>query len=163
MSNPVEAVKKEFDEILSFLDENKEPSLRSDLDKHYRKVLLLSAASYFEHKITEILLSFFKSKSGDERIEKFYKVIDRKYFQLFHWGNYAKNRDFGEFIGIFGIDTKDDIQDFIKAFLEIGCLRNNLVHNNFAEFLVEKNTEEIFTLFKQANQFVDYLEEFFKN
>jgi hypothetical protein len=160
-NNSVRQIKEEFDLILNFLVENKQPSLQSSLDRHYRKVLLLSAASYFEHEITEILLSFFENKSGDERIVKFYKIIDRKYFQLFIWDNYAKNKGYGDFIGIFEIDTNGNIQDSIKAFLEIGHFRNQLVHNNFAEYTEEKTTEEIYDLFKRAEKFIEHLKIFF--
>src|SRR5258708_37691033 len=49
MPNPIEQLKIEYDLIVEYLTTTQQPSLLSDLNKNYRKVLLLSAGSYFEH------------------------------------------------------------------------------------------------------------------
>ncbi|MCL2283189.1 MAG: HEPN domain-containing protein [Fibromonadales bacterium] len=157
LNNSVELLKKDFDEISKILNTNKpQPSLQNNFDRTYKKVLLLSAASYFEYEITEILKSCAKHK--DKMIAEFCKKIkERKYFKLFKWENYAKNEDYGELINAFKINEKDNILGSTKAFLEIGHFRNELVHNDFARYQLEKTTEEIYNLFRQAEKFIEYL------
>ena len=58
------------------------------------------------------------------------------------------------------IKANDELDNSIKAFIEIGHLRNILVHSNFAEYVYEQKThDEIFTLFQKAEPFLDYLTE----
>ena len=46
----------------------------------------------------------------------------------------------------------------IKDFIEIGHMRNELAHKNFATFPLEKTTEEVYSLYKNAEKFIYYLE-----
>jgi hypothetical protein len=46
----------------------------------------------------------------------------------------------------------------INAFLELGQLRNCLVHQNFAEYAIEKSSDEICDLCRQADEFVCMVE-----
>lgn len=41
--------------------------------------------------------------------------------------------------------------------MELGRLRNELVHKNFAAFSVEKTPDEIYSLYLKANDFILYL------
>lgn len=46
----------------------------------------------------------------------------------------------------------------MKSFLEIGHLRNILVHSNFASYsLLDKTVEEIYELYNEGLGFVEYL------
>ena len=45
-----------------------------------------------------------------------------------------------------------------KAFLELGMLRNNIVHRNFASFSLEKSFEEIIELYRKGNNFIRFIE-----
>lgn len=188
MNNPVEQLKNEYKAIEEYLLEKKELSLTNDLNKHLRKILILSAGSYFEGRITTILSDFVRLKSsGDERIVNFLEkqAISGKYFQLFDWGkqNQIDNPGKGanKFLSLFGDDFKKQVNsdieiensdteerkmekkkldEAIKAFIEIGHLRNIIVHSNFAEYVYEQKTpDEIFTLFQKAEPFLNYLTE----
>lgn len=56
-----------------------------------------------------------------------------------------------------GKEVKDDpqLQSSIRAFLELGNLRNQLVHENFAVFPLEKTSGEIYQLYQVALFFVE--------
>lgn len=140
-----------------------EVSLRVTADDYFRKVLLLSAASYFEHKVSETLLEFvFERTRGDGAILALVrsKAIERQYHTFFDW----KSNNANTFFSLFGphfkdymktqVEKDDGLRDAIRAFLEIGRLRNELVHLNFASFPLEKTVEEIYDLYKIANRFV---------
>ena len=47
------------------------------------------------------------------------------------------------------------LDESIKAFLQLGSLRNQLVHQNFAQFTVDFTAEDIFDLYQKANEFVE--------
>jgi hypothetical protein len=48
----------------------------------------------------------------------------------------------------------------MEAFIEIGHLRNILVHSNFADYNYDqKTTDEIFQLFQKAEPFIEYLQQ----
>ena len=177
MRNPVEQLKNEFKGIEEYLLTQSPPqlALASDLNNHFRKVLIISAGSYFEHKITILLSNFAREKSnGDERIVNFLikQAISQKYHTLFSWGEKDKPespvKNANTFFKLFGDEFKtaiekqvkadDEIDKSIKAFIEIGHLRNILVHSNFAEYTYEQKTvDEIFALFQTAEPFLDYL------
>jgi len=175
MSNPVEQLRDEYKAIESYLFEHTEVSLVNDLNKHLRKILILSAGSYFEEKITTILLDFAKAISNeDERIVHFLKkqALNLKYHTLFNWGEKDKPENPGKnansFFSLFGekfknevandVNKEKELDESIKAFIEIGHLRNILVHSNFAEYVYEQKThDEIFALFQKAEIFLVYL------
>ena len=184
--NPVEQLKHEYQLIAEYLEATQQISLLSDLNKNFRKVLLLSAGSYFEHKVTSILSDFARSKSNDDRIVNFLEkqAISGKYHQLFDWGKKDKPDEPGKsantFFKLFGenfkaqIDTeikvvstdtpeekenREKIKSSMEAFIEIGHLRNILVHSNFADYNYDqKTTDEIFQLFQKAEPFIEYLQ-----
>lgn len=187
MHNPVEQLKNEYDELVTYLT-TEQPSLLNDLNKNFRKVLLLSAGSYFEKQVTSVLSNFIREKSGgDIRVVNFLEkqAISGKYHQLFEWGKQDQPEGFGKnankFFSYFGsefksqvdIDLKpkqneteedktrrEEINSSIQAFIEIGHLRNILVHSNFAAYNYDqKTTDEIFALFQKAEPFLNYLTE----
>jgi hypothetical protein len=177
MSNPVEQLRNEYKAIESYLLKHTELSYVNDLNKHLRKILILSAGSYFEDKITTILLDFAKTKSNEDvRIVNFLKqqALNQRYHTLFVWGEKDKPEEPGKnankFFSLFGeefkkevdddIKKRDGLKESIKAFIEIGHLRNILVHSNFAEYVYEQKTsDEIFALFQKAEPFLVYLAE----
>jgi hypothetical protein len=65
------------------------------------------------------------------------------------------------------INKDSKLESAISAFIELGQIRNQLVHQNFADFYLEKTSEEIYKLYKDALVFVelfplklrDYLEQ----
>jgi hypothetical protein len=65
------------------------------------------------------------------------------------------------------IQSDPMLEKSIPAFVELGELRNLLVHQNFSEFTVEKTPQEIYGLYCDAiafvNAFPKYLAEFSKS
>jgi hypothetical protein len=157
---------KEFKDMVDYLETNKEISLKIVADDNLKKVLLLSAASYFEDEIKDIILSFVEKNSDDNLMIKSFvknKAVERQYHTYFDWN--AKNAN--KFFSLFGEEFKNRAEEDVKdnsdlkkpilAFLEIGNLRNELVHGNFAVFPIEKTVEEIYDLYRLAHKFIDYL------
>ena len=157
---------KEFKEMIDYLETNKEISLKIVADDNLKKVLLLSAASYFEDEIKDIILSFVEKNSDNNPMIKSFvknKAVERQYHTYFDWSARNANRFFSlfgeEFKNCAEGDVKDDsdLKESIRSFLEIGNLRNELIHGNFAVFPIEKTVEEIYELYRLAHKFIEYL------
>jgi hypothetical protein len=76
--------------LLLYLSERNELSLLRTVDDSCRKTLVLSAASLFEHRISDAIHTYCDRKSGSDacvlalvRI----KVLKRQYFSYFDWDN----------------------------------------------------------------------------
>ncbi|MCI5223717.1 MAG: hypothetical protein D3924_13870 [Candidatus Electrothrix sp. AR4] len=171
----VDTLYTEYLDIVSFLNVNTQPSLSSDTDRYFKKIIVLSSASFFEHEIQNILITFIKSSTNDNvkiinLLKK--KAIGGNYHTFFAWGE--KNnpdkpgKNANVFFSLFGDDFKNEMKgiinndillpEAIKSFLEIGHLRNILVHSNFAAYnLDNKTTEEIYELHKRAVLFVEFI------
>ncbi len=71
---PVDILNDEYLSIVGFLNDNAQPSLSSDVNKYFKKVIILSSASYFEHRIQELLVEFVtKQANSDTRVLNFFK------------------------------------------------------------------------------------------
>ena len=136
-------------------------------DSVYKKVLVLSAASYFESKISELISKYATKASGsDKRIVNLIesKVIERQYHTLFDW----KANNTNTFWKLFGESTKDSVRQHIdgdedmkvaeRSFIDLGRQRNLLVHENFAEFDVNITVEEIYNKYRKACKFISLIE-----
>ncbi len=168
---PVEVLNGEYTEIVKFLNSNSQPSLASDANKHFNKALVLASASYFEHEIQKIIIEFFEEKTNNNvMILSFLKnkAISRQYHTYFQWEEKNKpKKDANQFFSLFGEsfkesakqDMKDiDLKESMEAFLEIGHLRNILVHSNFAAYSLDSKTpDEVFLLYKKGLDFISYL------
>lgn len=174
---PVNILNREYQSIVGFLNSNAQPSLSSDVNRYFKKVIALSSASYFEHRIQEILIQFIsKETNNNSRAISFFKkkAIGMQYHTYFTWGE--KNdpdkpgKNANSFFALFGDEFKKEVEAEIKAsvelevavkaFLEIGHLRNILVHSNFAAYDIENKTaEEIFKLYEKGVLFIKYVEE----
>lgn len=173
----VESISEEYKGIVDFLAEQKQPSLQSDVNKYFTKILVLSAASYFEHQIQEILIEFVSTTSNkDSRVTNFLKkkAIGQQYHTYFNWGEKNQpdkpGKNANTFFSLFGDDFKKDLESEIKAneeldksvkaFLEIGHLRNLLVHSNFAAYSLDfKTSDEIYSLYQKAIDFINFIDE----
>lgn len=160
----VDLLHENFAGLLGVLDEAGEVSLRAVADENFRKSLLLAAASYFERRMTETVLSFVgDATNGNVLVAALVrnKAVSRQYHTWFQWDTGNAN----SFFGLFGNDfrdfmkrrIKDDVglDDSVRAFLEIGRERNRLVHQDFGAFTLEKTTEEIHALYRRAMRFVE--------
>ena len=160
----VDRLHAEFSDLISLLDKAGEISLRSTADDNFRKSLLLSAASYFERKIIEGVISFIsESAQGNALITSFVrnKAVSRQFHSWFDWDEKNANR----FFGLFGknfltymkaiVKEDEELDKSVRAFLELGRDRNRLVHQDFVSFSMEKTSEEIYQLYQFASKFVE--------
>ena len=165
----VDELHSNFNEILAKLPEE-EISLRSVAAESFRKGLLLSAASFFEKQLIEIVIKLVRKWGGDNvALNEFVRIkaIERQYHTYFDWDRANANK----FFALFGDDFKtfmskrcreDSTFDAaVKAFLEVGRERNRLVHQDFGSFALEKTADEIFELYKKAAEFLPELEQSF--
>lgn len=171
----VDFLHRDYSIIIDYLKETNQPSFASDLDKHFKKNLILSAASFFETEIQDILVNFVSNVSlNDMRVVSFLKKkgINMQYHTYFNWGEKNEpgkpGKDANAFFSLFGeefkshcakeIEADPNLDSGVKAFIEIGHLRNILVHSNFAAVNFDtKTTEEIYNLYKMASFFILYL------
>lgn len=153
-------------ELFGYLMGKGEISFATYIDSVYKKVLVLSAASYFESYISSLILQFANDVSNkDKRIVKLIesKVIERQYHTLFDW----KSKNTNAFWKLFGEETKEKVRNTIhndevlkaaeQSFLSMGQLRNMLVHENFAEYDVNLTVGEIYAKYKSACTFVSFI------
>ena len=88
-------------------------------------------------------------------------AIERRYHVWFDWRAHNANKFFRAFGSSFESFMKErvrlayELDDSIRAFLEIGNLRNQMVHENFAVFYLDKTVPEIIDLYKKALGFVN--------
>jgi hypothetical protein len=164
----VDKLYNDFQNLISFLQRGGETSLHRMVDDNFRKALLLAAASYFEQRICDELLTFVSEvASGNPFLVEFVKnkAVSRQYHTLFSWD--AKNAN--TFFGLFGDSFKtfmraevrrdEELDEAIKAFLEMGHERNRLVHEDFGRYSLEKTADEIYQLYKTALHFVESIPE----
>jgi hypothetical protein len=154
--------------LLEQLAEAGDLSTHSFANENLRKVLLLSAASWFETRISEAVIQFSTvHANGHPGIQSIIKrkAVDRQFHTYFEW----KSRKPGPFYSLFGdecggdlkkdIAANQELKDGLEAFLELGSLRNELVHENFAAFPFDKTAEEVYALYQKAEVFVAFVEE----
>ena len=160
----VDQLYEEHQSLVQHLAAAREVSLQNNVDNNFRKTLLVAAASYIEAVVSDIIPALFSDgTAATEPLVEFVrnKAIARQYHTLFNWDRRNANTFFGFFGGNFreymtGQVSKDPSLDgSIKAFLELGELRNELVHQNFAIFPLEKIVAEIYGLYKDAMLFVE--------
>lgn len=160
----VDRVHREFTELLGVLDANGEISLRASADDHFRKSLLLCAASNFERVLTESVVKFVEERTrSDAAIVSLVKNkgVERQYHTWFDW----ERRNANKFFSLFGDGFKSFMQDkvkespelefFIKCFMEIGSERNRLVHQDFASFTMELTADDVYERYEGARKFVE--------
>ena len=159
----VDRLYQDFQEVIAGIG-SAEVSLQTTARVNFSKSLLLAAASYFEEQVKSQILDFVSGhSSGNELVMEFIQktVIERQYHTLFDW----KATNANAFFALFGsgfreymkqhVDNDSEYRDAIRAFLEIGRERNPLVHENYAQFPLEKTVEEIYARYRDALIFVD--------
>jgi len=158
----IERLYRDTEELLAYLEEQRKVSLKNTVEKEFPKTLLLAAASYFETMIKETLTAFFQEYARDP-LTHFVsnRAIERQYHTYFNWS--AKNAN--QFFGLFGegfktfmaaeVKQNQQLGEAIQAFITLGDLRNQLVHQNFVSFTLQKTAKEIFALYTNALFFVE--------
>ena len=165
--DPIEKLFETSEILLGLLDAKREVSLRSEVENEFRKALALSAASTFESLVKRLIEGFCNevSEGSPELIALIRaKILDRQYHTLFSWD--AKNAN--TFFILFGenfkevaqrdVELDEELKKGIEAFLEVGRLRNELVHNDYATFPFDKISSEVIALYRAGRVFIDYLE-----
>ena len=176
--NPIiESIYNESLDIINKLNDISEISLAIDAKRNFTKIFILSAASFFEDQIQKIIIEFVKiSSNNNDEVICFLKnkAIAYNYHTYFAWGEKGQPDKFGKnanaFFSLFGEDFKNKINKIIltrpelgisiKCFLEIGHMRNILIHSNFAAYNnISKTIEEFKDMFIEADKFIIFLEE----
>ena len=156
-------------ELVTHLQSDNQLGLISRVQDSFTKTLLIAAASHFEVKFTTNIFELYvEMTQGAEMLAQFVRkqAIGRRFAQLFQWGDETRShpnanyffRLFGpEFADYMSRKVKDDqrLDDSVKAFLEIGNLRNQMVHGNYAEFQLDKTVDEVYELYQTATNFVN--------
>jgi hypothetical protein len=150
------------------LVDTEELSFASFVDDNFRKVLLLAVASAFEARLSQHVLDFARDQlSEDHPLAELVRIkaVERQYHTWFQW----ESSNVHQFLGLFGEHFKNfsanriagsaDLQKACRDFLELGSLRNRLVHRNFSAFSLEKTTAELYALFTSACRFVNAIPE----
>jgi len=167
MITPISKSYNDFLKLKEFLREQGEVDFSINLENDFTKNLLISSASFIEDSLQKVLIQFVESNSNKDIIIHFLKnkAISRQYHSYFDW----KSKNINNFLGLFGVDFKKKFNQDIKiienmelnveSFLELGRLRNELVHQNFILYKLEKTSQEIFSLFEESSKFITFFEE----
>lgn len=164
----IDALYREQKDLIDFLQRQGELSYSQSVEAFLSKTLLLSCASYFESRIANAIADYANRVSNaDEALNSLVrtKAIERQYHTYFQWREGSRSPN--PFFAMFGTTLKDSAKQELKtpdlsqasaAFLELGDLRNLLVHENFASYPLDKTADEIFRLYGAAIRFVVYIE-----
>ncbi|WP_432245741.1 HEPN domain-containing protein [Arthrobacter sp. G.S.26] len=143
------------------------PSGLSSLNRSYHKHLLVAAASSLEDKVKALVPEIF-SRHGTDRLGEFVakQVMARGYHTLFEWKSGTAQGFFTSFGDVCGrafraaLKDNDQLKTQHAAFMQLGQLRNQVVHNDYASALVELTPKEIIGRYHLALEFVDQIERF---
>ena len=162
----IDKLYRENASILAYLLNAKEISMYSDLDDKLKKVLVMSAASFFETELKSIIETFVSETANDNpalvALVK-NKAIERQFHTYFKWDVRNANAFFGIFGEVFCTHCKatvkgdQSLNSAVAAFMELGETRNQLAHLNFCAFPVEKTSKELYALYRTALQFVEFV------
>ena len=169
INNRIEELWSDHRDLVAFLQSDNQLQLQSRVEDAFSKTLIVAAASYFEVRLTQSIVElYYESTQGAGVLTQFVKkhAIGRRFAQLFQWENDGKTaQNANSFYRSFGADFREFmvrrvrkdkcLEDSVKAFLEIGNLRNQMVHGNYADFQLNKTVEEVFKLYQDATNFVD--------
>lgn len=141
------------------------PSGLSALNRSYHKHLLVAAASSLEDLVKRLVPEIFE-RHGSNRLAAFVEkqVMARGYHTLFDWRNGSAQGFFTSFGDICGAAFKQALRSDVTlkeqhdAFMSLGQLRNQVVHNDYASALIELTPGEIMDRYELALQFVDRIE-----
>jgi len=163
--NEVERIHGELLSLREIVASANSPSDLSAFDSLASKALLLAAASYFERVICDAIEGTARDTGTSEPFVHFISKqgLKRRYHQLFDWDKTNAN----SFFSLFGpefktsmeaeIKTNDSLKTAVTDFMYLGSQRNQLVHQNFASFLLDPSLEDLWTKFRSALKFAEWL------
>lgn len=166
MATPIDVVYEEGRRLSALLTAQNEASLEVFTQANQRKILLLSTASWFEFRLCEAMKGFSAVHSqqhpGIQGVIRA-KAIERQFHTWFDWKNKSANcfyrlfADCGDKMKA-EVSAHSELKEGEKAFLELGQLRNELVHQNFATFPLNMTADEVFATYQRAEAYVSWLE-----
>jgi hypothetical protein len=152
--------------ILAYLLDAKEISMYSDLDDKLKKVLVMSAASFFESELRSIIEMFVSQAANDNpallALVK-NKAIERQFHTYFEWKQRNANAFFSVFGEVFSKHCKAEVKGdptldaAVAAFMELGETRNHLAHLNFGAFPIAKTSDELYASYRKALRFIEFV------
>ncbi len=166
--NIIDILIKRHEEVRHFFSQQGELTFADNSDAEFRKVLILSIASFFEHEITSAISELAENSSSPRIFELVKaKAISRQYHTYFVWDD----KNINKFTKLFGESFKQEIEkelkqkepkqlelaEGMKSFLELGQKRNTLVHGNFAAASISWTVDEIVKKYEKALEFVIFL------
>ena len=171
-TNVVERLHEDFLDLRGFLMDPKVDkkglAFLSVVDENFPKTLLLAVASHFEHLMKIAVEEFVRDVTdNDDRLVSLInrRVIERQYHTWFAW-KVTTAKGANSFFGMFGdlfrkhaektVKENGRLDEAICAFLEIGRSRNELIHEDFAAFELNKTSGEVYQLYEHASFFVEW-------
>ena len=162
------AVEELYQEYLDLSEDlgNRSPSSLSALNRSYHKHLLVAAASSLEQQVKTIIPQIFE-RHGREFIGEFVAkaVLARGYHLLFDW----KNGTAASFFANFGpecrrhfkakLESDDELRNQHDAFMTLGARRNDVVHNDYATYLIELTPHEVIIKYRLGHAFIQRIED----
>jgi len=162
--NVVDEFYDNYVSLLKLLEAKREISLQSWAGEFFRRIIVLVAANHLESEVKSILRNLVKTKSGEPKLESFLDAsMERQYHTYFQWNKRNANAFLGRFGKSFKEAVERDVEDneelevSIKAFMEIGDLRNTLLHEKLLEVTLEKSVDDFYQLHNKALLFIGYL------
>jgi hypothetical protein len=151
--------------LLRKLESDEEPSLQVWANDKFSRTLVLVIANYLETEVKETLRSLIQNNSNSELVVNFLeRSMERRYHEYFAWEENNANRFFSLFGETFklkaseDVKSDDDLTKGVRAFLEVGRTRNDLIHKQLLSITLQKTADEFYELYKQAVMFTKYLQ-----
>lgn len=165
MPTPVDVFYMANRAIGDYLLRTGEISLKATFDAVFSKGLLIAAASHFEECIQRDIKTLAAAFSTSPLLVGLIqsKAIERQYHTYFDWNTLNANRFFGIFGSGFSEFMKEEVKqntelnDAIRAFMDLGRQRNNLVHADFADAPLEKTPDEVYAAYQLGMRFIEAL------
>ena len=168
-SRRIDALWQDHVSLVEYLRARGEWTLSGRVEEEFAKTLTIAAASYFEVELTEAIAGLYANVLSESyELFEFVKrrAITRQYFQMFQWGSEGQpSTNANQFYGFFGSDfnrymrerVREDavLDNCVRAFLEIGNLRNYIVHSDYANVTLNRTAQEIYNLYLEAVPFIE--------
>ena len=168
-NNRIEELHNDHRSLVDYLQSNGQLLLQSRAQDAFSKTLIVAVASYFEVRLTQAIVDLYLEATGPiDILAQFVKrqAIGRRFSQLFNWGNESRHsQNANGFYRLFGsgfadymiqkVRDDESLDDSVKAFLEIGNLRNQMLHEDFADFQLNKTVDDVYSLYQTATTFVE--------
>lgn len=162
----VDLVFTEYTELIEAVG-TKSPSTLTALNRVYPKHILIAAASSLEEQVKVQILPDLFERYGNSAIREFIatNVLKRGYHSLFDWNANTASKLFSAF----GSEAKDRSKEYSRmnstfsegqqAFMQLGRLRNELVHNDYASRSVSVTPDDVHDMYLKAREFINLIEE----